>query len=53
MITFISFIIILDSLAGKCDKGCLRCNPNDYCEMCDNASFYILENQTCSKIDRY
>jgi hypothetical protein len=42
--------LILNRLKSVCDKGCLRCTPENTCELCDMMDFYKLVNNACEKV---
>ncbi len=51
MLYKILFVFILtQQFLGECAPGCLRCNADNQCLVCDLASFYILNNHTCERV---
>ena len=39
--------LIAQAVAAKCDKGCLKCTPEDTCLFCNLKNSYILEGDKC------
>ena len=48
---FLLMFIFLKLNKNECSKGCLRCNVNDFCEICDIKGFYLLKNNHCQQIE--
>ena len=35
------------TIRSECDKGCLKCSPEDICLFCNLLNFYYLQNGVC------
>lgn len=46
--TSIALALLIYKIAAQCTTGCLRCNNNNQCLVCDVSSNYILSGSTCS-----
>lgn len=42
-------LLVLASCAGKCAEGCIKCEGNNVCSICDASSLYVLSNGECVK----
>ncbi len=47
-ILILAIITLLSRLiTGKCNKGCLKCNVKDQCNLCDSKNGYFFQHVDC------
>ena len=49
MISLILIIFFIEKLKGICASGCLKCDGNNTCLVCDATSLHVLVEETCQK----
>ena len=45
------YLFLINLSISECTKGCLKCNSNDNCEICDFVNFYKLEKNSCTEVE--
>ena len=46
-LSILGYIILISQIASLCAEGCLKCNNNNRCLVCDATSLYANVNGTC------
>ena len=44
---YLLILLFLSTIHSKCAEGCLKCEGNNICSVCDSSSLYVMTNGEC------